>query len=244
MTIEQVQADVRDLSRAYLKVDTEPVFTRTVALRDRLFELLRGRQKPAQTRELYSAASWTLTLLAWISTDLGHPETAETHPRAAHVCADHAEHNLVKAWIASSPTSRPHTALETLPDMFGSPVKAELTAREFATALDARLTASAQLDLLVVPRLTDDDTPFTARSLTPDENHDVLAASCFTPFDEFWLVPWLIPHRAGTVELARRSNRHLTALSTSVSAVEIRFGVRNPFPCLVDGLHRILAGRS
>jgi len=140
-------------------------------------------------------------------------------------------------------TSRPRTAPEALPDVFGSTVKAELTAREFATALGAGLTASAPLQLLIVPRLTDDDTPLTTRTLTPEEAHGVLAANCFTPNDEFWLIPWLIPHHAGAEELGERSRCHLAVLSTAVPAVEIRFGVRNSFPALVDGLRRVLVRR-
>lgn len=102
LTVEQLQADVRVLSRSYLKTETVPLFAHAVALRDRLFELLRGRQRPAQARELYSAAGWTLTLLAWISIDLGRPDIAETHLRAARLCADNAEHGLLRSWIAAS----------------------------------------------------------------------------------------------------------------------------------------------
>jgi hypothetical protein len=81
------------------------------------------------------------------------------------------------------------------------------TAREFATAMGGRITAGARLGLLVVPRLTDDTAPFNTRPLRLTEAREVLAASCFTPFDEFWLVPWLIPHRDGTDELTARSHR-------------------------------------
>jgi transcriptional regulator with XRE-family HTH domain len=102
MTVDQIQADIREISRAYLKVDTEPLLVRTGALRDRIFQLLRGRQKPVQTRELFSAAGWALTLLAWMSVDLGHPEAAETHLRAARVCADNADHDLLACWVAAT----------------------------------------------------------------------------------------------------------------------------------------------
>jgi len=102
LTIEQIQVDVRRLARAYLKTDTGPLVERAVDLRGRLFELLRGRQKPAQTRELFGAAGWTLTLLAWISIDLKRPDVAETHLRTARLCADYAEYGLLRAWIAAT----------------------------------------------------------------------------------------------------------------------------------------------
>lgn len=102
LTVDQIHADVRALAGAYLRTDTEPLVARTIAVRDRLFELLRGRQKPAQTRELYSATGWTLTLLAWIAIDLGQPDAAETHLRAAQLCADNAEHDTLRAWAAAT----------------------------------------------------------------------------------------------------------------------------------------------
>jgi hypothetical protein len=105
-----------------------------------------------------------------------------------------------------------------------------------------RITAAARLGLLIMPWLTDDSTPFTARPLQPADVRSMLDASCFTPFDEFWLVPWLIPHRAGADELIQRSRRHLAGIASTTPAVEIRFGVRNPFTHLVDGLRRVLAG--
>lgn len=144
---------------------------------------------------------------------------------------------------ALTTTSRPQPPLHSLPRQFGTAVKADLTAREFATAMGGRLAASARLDLLLVPRLTDDTTPFTTRSLPCSEARTVLASSCFTPHDEFWLVPWLMPHRDSTDTLIARSSRHLDAVAAGTPAVEIRFGVRNPFTDLIAGLRRTLGDR-
>ncbi|HEY0693011.1 MAG TPA: hypothetical protein VGD71_28695, partial [Kribbella sp.] len=60
LTVEQLHADVRRIATSYLKTPTGPLFTRTRALRDRAFVLLEGRQRPAQTRQLYAAAGWAL----------------------------------------------------------------------------------------------------------------------------------------------------------------------------------------
>lgn len=147
----------------------------------------------------------------------------------------------VRAALAT--TRRPQPPLHSLPREFGTAVKADLTAREFVTAMGGRLAAHARLDLLLVPRLTDDTTPFTTRPLPLRETRAVLAANCFTPHDEFWLVPWLIPHRDSTDALATRSSRHLDAVATATPAVEIHFGVRNPFADLVAGLRRTLGDR-
>jgi hypothetical protein len=91
------------LSRAYLKTDTGPLYLRAVGLRDRLFELLRsGQRKPSQARDLYAAAGWTLTFLSWVSIDLGQLDVAATHLRAARFCAENAEHDLLRAWVAGT----------------------------------------------------------------------------------------------------------------------------------------------
>jgi tetratricopeptide (TPR) repeat protein len=68
-----------------------------------LFELIRsGQRKPSQARELYAAAGWTLTFLSWVSIDLGQLDVAGTHLRAARFCAENAEHDLLRAWVAGT----------------------------------------------------------------------------------------------------------------------------------------------
>lgn len=102
MTVEQLHADVRQIATTYLKVPTLPLFARTRALRDRAFTLLDGRQRPTQARELYAAAGWSLTLLAWMTVDLGRPDIAETHARTAWACAENADHNGLRAWVRAT----------------------------------------------------------------------------------------------------------------------------------------------
>jgi hypothetical protein len=102
LTLEQMHSDVRWIARSYLKVPTLPLFVRARAIRDQAFALLAGHQSPDQSRDLYAAAGWALTLLAWISTDLGRPDAANTHARAAWVCADNADHHGLRAWIRAT----------------------------------------------------------------------------------------------------------------------------------------------
>ncbi|MFD0200710.1 MULTISPECIES: hypothetical protein [Saccharothrix] len=102
LTIDQVHGEVRRISRSYLKVPTLPLFARTKALRDRTFTLLTGHQNPRHTRELYAAAGWSLTVLSWISVDLGRADAAEDHARAAWMCADRADHNPLRAWVRAT----------------------------------------------------------------------------------------------------------------------------------------------
>jgi hypothetical protein len=102
LTLEQMHSEVRWIARSYLKVPTLPLFAKARAIRDQTFALLAGHQRPDQSRDLYAAAGWALTLLAWISTDLGRPDAANTHARAAWVCADNADHHGLRAWMRAT----------------------------------------------------------------------------------------------------------------------------------------------
>jgi transcriptional regulator with XRE-family HTH domain len=102
LTLEQLHAQVRRISDAYLKAPTEPLFVRTKELRDRAFTLLAGQQRPSHARDLYAAAGWSLTMLAWMSVDLGRPDAAEDHARAAWLCAERAEHDGLRAWVRAT----------------------------------------------------------------------------------------------------------------------------------------------
>ncbi|MEV8374419.1 hypothetical protein AB0P21_16885 [Kribbella sp. NPDC056861] len=102
LTVEQLQADIQRIAQNYLKVPTKPLFQRCVAVRDRAFRLLAGRQQPQQTRELYAAAGWAITMLGWISVDLGRPDVAESHTRTAWACAEAAGHDELRAWVRAT----------------------------------------------------------------------------------------------------------------------------------------------
>lgn len=102
LTIEQMHSDMRRIAHSYLKAPTVPLFARTRALRDRAFTLLSGHQDPRQTRELYAAAGWSLTVLAWMSVDLGRPDAAEQHARTAWLRAERADYNALRAWVRAT----------------------------------------------------------------------------------------------------------------------------------------------
>lgn len=102
LTVEQMHTDIRRIAGAYLKSPTAPLFARAKALRDHAFTLLAGRQAPRQTRELYAVAGWSLTLLAWISVDLGHSDAARDHARAAWLCAERADYHALRAWVRAT----------------------------------------------------------------------------------------------------------------------------------------------
>lgn len=102
LTVEQLHADIERISQLYLRTATKPLFERSRAVRDRAFVLLAGRQSPKQSRDLYAAAGWAITLLAWMSVDLGRPEVAESHARTAWACAEAADHDELRGWIRAT----------------------------------------------------------------------------------------------------------------------------------------------
>ncbi|WP_238161837.1 hypothetical protein [Kribbella antibiotica] len=102
LTVEQLNADIERIAQNYLRAPTKPLFDRSRAVRDRAFHLLAGRQPPKQARELYTAGGWAITLLAWISTDLGRPDIAESHARTAWACAEAADHDELRAWVRAT----------------------------------------------------------------------------------------------------------------------------------------------
>lgn len=99
LTIEQMVDEIQWISRNYLRAPTAPLFGRTRLLCDRIFELIPTCRKPSRMVELYGAAGWSLSLLGWISTDVGASHAAKSHLRAAWACAENAEMDELKAWV-------------------------------------------------------------------------------------------------------------------------------------------------
>ncbi|MCM3922546.1 helix-turn-helix domain-containing protein [Frankia sp. AiPs1] len=116
-TIEQVYDDVRTLAVAYPKQPLADLLGSLAGVQDTLFSLLEQRRKPAQAQQLYLLAGVTGGLLGKAAHDLSVPHAAMTHARTAYVCAEHADHDGLRAWIRGLQSliaywsGRPHEAL-------------------------------------------------------------------------------------------------------------------------------------
>ncbi|MGI5437713.1 helix-turn-helix domain-containing protein [Streptomyces shenzhenensis] len=97
--VEQVEADVARLARAYVSHPLLELYAEIKRLRNGVFELLRGRQHPRQTTDLYVAASRLCGLSAHVCLDLGDYGSAATHARTARACAGAAGHEGMLAWV-------------------------------------------------------------------------------------------------------------------------------------------------
>ncbi|MER7673110.1 XRE family transcriptional regulator [Kitasatospora sp. NPDC096128] len=103
ISLDQLAADTRKFAGDYL-VDSDPlrIFIETKRTLDRVFGLLYGHQHLKHRRKLFTSAGYLSALLAWMTSDLGHQPQAETHIRAAMLCADMAADPGLQAWTCST----------------------------------------------------------------------------------------------------------------------------------------------
>ncbi|MER7248467.1 hypothetical protein [Kribbella sp. NPDC000426] len=156
LTVEQLQADIERIAQSYLRTPTRPLFAKSRAIRDRAFGLLAGNQSPRQSRDLYSAAGWAITMLAWMSVDLGRPDIAESHTRTAWACAEAADHDVLRGWIRATQ----HTAAFWQEDFARAATYAEDGLRYSAGTSRLFLASAASVD--------------NARAGQPDKARDML----------------------------------------------------------------------
>jgi hypothetical protein len=97
-TLEQLDADVRRIATSYVHVPPLPMFAEMLRVRNRIYRLLAGRQKPAATTQLHLVAGMVCGLLANVSTDLGYRDAAAEQARAAWAYGDIIGHNGLRAW--------------------------------------------------------------------------------------------------------------------------------------------------
>ncbi|MEU7293856.1 XRE family transcriptional regulator [Streptomyces exfoliatus] len=99
IVVEQLEADVGRLARTYVSHPLMEQYVEIRRLRDGVFDLLRGRQHPRQTTDLYLSASRLCGLSAHVCLDLGDYDSAATHARTARACAEAAGHEGMLAWV-------------------------------------------------------------------------------------------------------------------------------------------------
>ncbi|HEY9475685.1 MAG TPA: hypothetical protein VIS06_17770, partial [Mycobacteriales bacterium] len=100
-TLDRLRSDVTRLARSFANAPRLEVFTQARWLRDRTFQLLDGRQRRTEFRDLHFLAGATCGMLANITQDFGFYDAAMAHARTAWFCAEQAGHNGLKAWILS-----------------------------------------------------------------------------------------------------------------------------------------------
>lgn len=164
-----------------------------------------------------------------------------TH-RGDHVVAVPLPVPTGRGTIEAFPELRRSEALELgrMPAEFGSTVKHAFTARQFAQAFRANLVSPSVLRLVVIPQLTDTRDPARARQLYTAQARQLIAESCFTPRDEFWVRPWLTPRQTADDLLRDQARTAIDHITATVPCVKVSFGVRNPITDLVSTLTTIV----
>ncbi len=132
--------------------------------------------------------------------------------------------------------------LGRMPAAFGSTVKHAFAARQFAQAFSAGLASTSTLRLVVVPQFADNCQPARLRHLSEKAAREVVAANCFTPRDEFWVRPWLIPRQKTGDLLRDQARTAIQHIAGAVPCVEVSFGVRNPITDLEHILVKLVEG--
>ncbi|MFF0488889.1 XRE family transcriptional regulator [Nocardia sp. NPDC003482] len=97
-TLEQLDADVTRIANDYVHVPPVPMMVEMLRVRRRVYRLLEGHQRPADTGHLYMLAGTLSGLLANASTDLGYHDAAGEQARAAWAYAELCAHNGLRAW--------------------------------------------------------------------------------------------------------------------------------------------------
>ena len=97
-TLEQLDADVRRIATDYVHVPPLPMFAEMLRVRNRIYWVLAGRQKPTATAHLHLLAGVLCGLLANASTDLGYRDAAAEQARAAWAYGDIIGHDGLRAW--------------------------------------------------------------------------------------------------------------------------------------------------
>ncbi|MVU80126.1 XRE family transcriptional regulator [Nocardia sp. ET3-3] len=96
--LEQLDADVTRIANEYVHMPPVPMMVEMLRVRRRVYRLLEGHQRPADTSHLYLLAGTLSGLLANASTDLGYFDAAGEQARAAWAYAELCEHNPLRAW--------------------------------------------------------------------------------------------------------------------------------------------------
>jgi len=145
-TIDQFRDDIDRIVTNYGNRPVYPTFVEVRELRNRAFELLEGRQRPDDTRDLYLVAGLLCTVLGEASHDLGLIPAAKTQLRTAFLCGELAGNNWLRAWVRAQQSGvafweeRPRISAELAADGWQY-VPETGTARIFLASNEARARA-------------------------------------------------------------------------------------------------------
>jgi hypothetical protein len=115
--IEQLHDDVRHIATSYPQQPLAAVLGDLASTQEAVFTVLEQRHRPAESKQLHLLGGVIGGVLAKASHDMGDSHAAMTHARTGFLCAEHADHDGLRAWIrglqslVSYWAKRPHESL-------------------------------------------------------------------------------------------------------------------------------------
>lgn len=100
--VDDLWSDINFLGNAYTHTSPGSILSQLAFVQDRVVALLKGRQRPKQTRELYLVNAKCCAIMAWISGDLGEYGDAHELNSAAWLYTQYADDFLARRWVRMS----------------------------------------------------------------------------------------------------------------------------------------------
>ncbi|WP_199818914.1 hypothetical protein [Streptomyces sp. NRRL B-1347] len=100
--LDDLWSDMNYLGNAYAHAPPASVLRQLSLVRERVAALLKNRQRPKQTRDLYVMSAKCCAMMAWTSADLGRYGTAQELNSAAWLYYQYADDQLARRWVRTA----------------------------------------------------------------------------------------------------------------------------------------------
>lgn len=100
--LDDLWSDIAYLSNAYTRTPADSVLREVSLVQQRVATLLRGRQRPKQTSELYLVNAKCCAMMAWICGDLGKHGLARRLSATAWLYAQYVDDHAARRWARTA----------------------------------------------------------------------------------------------------------------------------------------------
>ncbi|BFU44063.1 hypothetical protein [Krasilnikovia sp. MM14-A1004] len=100
--LDDLWSDLGHLGDAYTHSAPKSILRQLSFVREQAVNLLQGRQRPKQARDLYLLSAKCCAMMAWMSADLGRYGAAQELNSAAWLYSLYAEDDLARRWVRTA----------------------------------------------------------------------------------------------------------------------------------------------
>ncbi|NJC69916.1 hypothetical protein HC031_09345 [Planosporangium thailandense] len=100
--LDQLWSDTIHLGNAYARSSPDSVLRQLSLVRERTMTLLKGRQRPKQTKDLYLVSAKCCAMMGWMSADLGRYGAAQELNSAAWLYAQYVDDHFARRWVRTA----------------------------------------------------------------------------------------------------------------------------------------------